>query len=536
MADYVIIGGGSAGCVLANRLSADPAIKVTLIEAGPESNNVFYRMPAGFFRLMQSGAGNWNYETTPQQGLGGRSMYVPRGKVLGGSSSINGLVHARGNPGDFDRWSQMGNRGWSYADCLPYFRRSEKHENGASEYHGGDGPVQVSAGPPLEAMSPVARAIVEAAVQAGHPYNPDQNGATQEGFGPASGTFGEGLRQSAYHCYLRPVMARPNLSIITGAQVSRILVEGGRAVGVELSRGRSVQRIHANAEVILSAGAIHSPQILQLSGIGDPGLLADHGIAVVQPLRAVGENLKDHLAVTVQETITQPWSALAYVQPLAAAKALLQYALFKSGPTLTNGLEAMGFVKSRPDLSDPDIQYHLPLLMYSDHGRQIVQREGFMFHITACQPESRGSVRIRSAGIADAPAIDPNYLATGEDMRVLREGIRIARDIISRPALADLRDDELGPGLACQSDAELDDYIRKTAVSVYHHVGTCRMGDGDDCVVDARLRVHGLDALRVVDASIMPDIVSGNTNAATLMIAEKASNMILGRIPQGDTQ
>lgn len=536
MADYVIIGGGTAGCVLANRLSADPAVQVMLIEAGPESNNVFYRMPAGFFRLMQSGAGNWNYETTPQPGLGGRTMYVPRGKVLGGSSSINGLVHIRGNQGDFDHWAQMGNPGWSYADCLPYFRKSERHENGPSEYHGNDGPIQVSAGPALETMSPAARAIVDAAAQAGHPYNPDQNGATQEGFGPASGTFGDGVRQSAYHAYLRPAKARPNLTVITGAQVSRIVVDGGRARAVELRRGRSVRRIEADKEVILSAGAIHSPQILQLSGIGDPALLSNHGIEVVQPLRAVGENLTDHLAVTVQEAITQPWSALAYVQPLAAAKALLQYALFKSGPTLSNGLEAMGFVRSRPDLAYPDIQYHLPLLMYSDHGRRIVQREGFMFHATACQPESRGSVRIRSANIADAPAIDPNYLSTEEDMRVLREAIRIARDIIAQPALADLRAEELGPGLACQSDAELDDYIRRTAISVYHHVGTCRMGTGEDSVVDAALRVHGIEGLRVVDASIMPRIVTGNTNAATLMIAEKAYDMILGHSSTGEDQ
>lgn len=533
MPDYVIIGGGTAGCVLANRLSADPAVTVTLIEAGPESNNVFYRMPAGFFRLMQSGAGNWNYETTPQPGLGGRTMYVPRGKVLGGSSSINGLVHIRGNPGDFDRWAQLGNPGWSHTDCLPWFRRTESHENGASEFHGGSGPVRVSAGPALKAMSPVAKALVEAAIEAGHPYNPDQNGATQDGFGPASGTFGEGLRQSAYHCYLRPVAARPNLTIVTRAQVTRIIVEGSRATAVELRRGRSVRRLNADREVILSAGAIHSPQILQLSGIGDPALLRSHGIEVTHALPAVGENLKDHLAVTVQETITQPWSALAYVQPLAAAKALLQYALFKTGPTLTNGLEAMGFVKSRPDLAFPDIQYHLPLLMYADHGRQIVQREGFMFHATACHPESRGSVRIRSANIADAPAIDPNYLSTEEDMRVLREGIRIARDVIGQSALAGLRGEELAPGKACRSDTELDEYIRRTAVSVYHHVGTCRMGTGEDSVVDPMLRVHGIDGLRVVDASIMPDIITGNTNAATLMIAEKASAMIRGRAPEG---
>ena len=535
MTDYIIGGGGSAGCVLANRLSADPAITVTLLEAGPESNSVFYRMPAGFFRLMQTGKGNWNYETTPQPGLNGRTMYVPRGKVLGGSSSINGLVHIRGNAGDFDRWAQMGNTGWSYADCLPYFRRSENYAGGASEYHGAEGPMKVSEGPALEAMSPAAKAMVEAAIEAGHRYNPDQNGAFQDGFGPASGNFGDGIRQSTYACYVRPALDRPNLTVLTGAQASRIVITGNRATGVEYVKGGRKHTLTADREVILAGGAIHSPQILQLSGIGDPVLLAQHGIRIVAPLPAVGANLKDHLAVTVQETITQPWGALAYVQPLAAAKALLQYLFFKSGPTLSNGLEAMGFVKSRPDLEHPDIQYHLPLLMYSDHGRQIVQREGVMFHSTDCQPESTGSVRIRSASIADAPLIDPNYLTSEEDMRALRSAIRIARDVLAQPALAGLRGEELAPGPACTSDADLDAYIRATAISVYHHVGTCRMGpDASNSVVSPDLKVHGLDGLRVVDASIMPDIITGNTNAATIMIAEKASDLILGRPSAGE--
>ncbi len=535
MTDYIIVGGGSAGCVLANRLSADPAIQVTLIEAGPESNSVFYRMPAGFFRLMQTGKGNWNYETTPQPGLNGRTMYVPRGKMLGGSSAINGLVHVRGNAGDFDRWAQLGNAGWSYADCLPYFKRSENHAGGASELHGGGGPMKVSEGPGHAAMSPVAKAMVEAAIEAGHRYNPDLNGAFQDGFGPASGNFGDGIRQSAYACYVRPALGRPNLTVLTGAQVSRILVSSNRATGVEYVRGGRAQTLTAEREVILAGGAIHSPQILQLSGIGNPELLAQHGIRTVAALPAVGDNLKDHLAVTVQETITQPWGALAYVQPFAAAKALLQYLLFKSGPTLSNGLEAMGFVKSRPELAYPDIQYHLPLLMYSDHGRQIVQREGFMFHSTDCQPESRGSVRIRSASIADAPLIDPKYLSSEDDMRALRAAIRIAREVIAQPALASLRDTELAPGPDSTSDADLDAYIRSTAISVYHHVGTCRMGpDAATCVVAPDLRVHGVDGLRVVDASIMPDIITGNTNAATIMIAEKASDMIVGMSSAGE--
>lgn len=534
MTGTIIIGGGSAGCVLANRLSADPAHDVTLIEAGPESNSVFHRMPAGFLRLMQTGRSNWNYETTAQPGLNGRSMYVPRGKVLGGSSMVNGLVHVRGNASDYDRWAQMGNAGWSFAGCLPYFRRSECDPDGASALHGGDGPIKLARGPGLDAMSPLARGMVEAGVEAGYPYNPDQNAASQEGFGPATGTFADGIRQSAYACYLRPVMQRPNLHVITGAQVSRIVIESGRATAVEYVRKGRTVRLDAETEVLLCGGAIHSPQILQLSGVGDPELLRRHGIAIAAALPGVGENLKDHLAVTVQETVTQPYSALAYVQPFAAAKALLQYMLFTSGPSLSNGLEAMAFVKSREGLSDPDIQYHLPILMYGDHGRDIVQREGFMFHATACQPHSTGSVRIRSGSIKDAPLIDPNYLSAEEDLRVLRAGIRIARDVIAQPALAALRDAELAPGLAVQSDAELDAYIRETAISVYHHVGTCRMGNDEMAVVGADLKVHGIDALRVVDASVMPDIVTGNTHAATIMIAEKASDMILGHAPAGE--
>lgn len=528
MTDYIIIGAGSAGCALANRLSANPDINVVLLEAGPESNHLLYRMPAGFFPIMKNGQGNWNYETVPQPGLNGRAMYVPRGKVVGGSSMINGLVHVRGNPGDFDHWAEQGNKGWSYSDCLPYFRRMETFDGGASDFHGTTGPMKISAGPALEMMTPIARACVEAGMQAGYPYNTDYNGASQLGFCPASSIVGDAVRQSAYECYLKPIRARPNLTLVSRAQVTRILFSGNRASGVEYVRKGRLHTVTASTEVILSAGAIHSPQVLQLSGIGDARLLGKYGVQVHHDLVGVGENLHDHLAVTVQQEITKPYSALAYVQPFKAATSLLQYALFKTGSAITNGLEAMAFVKSRADLEYPDIQYHLPLLMYEDHGRQVIQAEGFMFHITACQPQSRGSVRIRSANPTDAPEIDPHYLQTSEDVRVLREGIRIARNVIAQATFDDLRGSERKPGKACTSDEQLDEYIRTTAISVYHHVGTCRMGNDASSVVDEQLRVHGVQGLRVVDASVMPRITTGNTNAATIMIAEKAADMIVG--------
>lgn len=527
MTDFIIIGAGSAGCVLANRLSADPAINVTLLEAGGRDSHLFYRMPAGYMRLMNTGMGNWKYETVPQQGLNGRRMYFPRGKVMGGSSSINAMVCLRGNPGDYDQWGQLGNRRWSYQDCLPYFRRIENCGGGADDYRGGDGPVGVTQGLSVETMAPISRAWIEAGIQAGFPYNPDMNGKTQEGFGPVSANYAQGRRQSASWCYLRPALPRPNLKIITEAMVTRILLRAGRAVGVEyLSKGR-LQTIHADGEVILSGGVVNSPQLLQLSGIGNPENLLTVGVKVKHALPGVGENLQDHVSITVKQEITKPYSALDKLKPINAAKSLAQYLLFNTGPAAANGLQCMAFVKTRPGLEEPDVQYHVPMVMYDDHGRNIIQKQGFMVMVNGCRPHSRGTIRIESADPTKAPTIDPRYFTDPNDLRVAREGIRIARKIISQAAFDDSRGREYQPGPAALSDDDLDSYIREKSHTLYHPVGTCKMGSDSMAVVDDELRVHGIDRLRIVDASVMPNIVSANTNFPTMMIAEKAADIVL---------
>jgi choline dehydrogenase len=529
MTDYIIIGAGSAGSILANRLSADPAVKVTLLEAGGRDSHLFYRMPAGYLRLMNTGMGNWNYETVPQEGLKGRRMFFPRGKVLGGSSSINGLVCLRGNPGDYDQWAQFGNKRWSYQDCLPYFRRLENYDGGADEYRGGDGPVGVSQGPSLETMPPICRAWVQAGIQAGYPYNPDMNGKTQEGFGPSNANFSKGRRQSASWCYLQPALSRPNLEIVTHALATKILLRSGRAVGVEYLRKGRLETVHADREIILAGGAINSPQVLQLSGIGRPETLLAAGVKVDHALPGVGENLQDHISITLKQEITKPYSALHKLKPFNAAKTLAQYLLFKSGPAVANGLQCMAFVRTRPGLDEPDVQYHVPMLMYEDHGRTIIPKEGFMVMVNGCRPQSLGTVRITSADPTKPPAIDPRYFTDPDDIRVAREGIRIAREVVSQKAFDGFRGAEFQPGAAAQSDADLDDYIREKSTTVYHPVGTCKMGADPMAVVDDQLRVHGIDRLRIVDASVMPRIVSANTNFPTMMIAEKAADMIITR-------
>lgn len=527
MPDYVIIGGGSAGCVLAHRLTAKSGVSAALVEAGGKSTGLLHRLPAGFFQLMKTGKANWNEVTTPQPGLAGRQMYVPLGKALGGSGAINAMVWVRGNPGDYDGWATGGADGWSYRDCLPYFKRAETYRGEITGYRGDQGPIKVSPGPPLDAMAPISRAWIDAAIAAGYSYNSDTNGERQEGFGPADGNFADGIRQSAASAYLEPVRKRPNLQVLTDAHVTRILIEKGRATGAEFVRSGRVERILADKEVILAAGAIHSPQILQLSGIADPAMLQQHGIAVQVALPGVGRNLHDHVAISLQQAITQPYSALRMLRPKAMATALLQYLLWKKGPLVTGGLQALAFVKSDPELPYPDIQYHLPMLMYGDHGRDVIPLEGFMAHATACLPKSRGSVQLQSADPLASPLIDPRYLEAEEDIAVLRQSIRIARDIIRRAPFDSCRGAEYAPGADVVSDADLDAYIRANAMSVYHLAGTCRMGNDDQAVVTPDLKVRGMQKLRVIDASIMPRLVTGNTNSAVIMIAEKASEMIL---------
>ncbi len=526
MADYVIVGAGSAGCVLANRLSADPAKNVVLIEAGGRDSNFLFRMPAGFFPLMQTGKGNWNFETVPQKHLENRVLYFPRGKVWGGSSAINGMVVSRGNAADYDRWAQLGNAGWSWADCLPWFKAIESYPDGDPATRGHDGPMKVTQSP-LDTMNPVPRAFLDAGVEAGHPFNPDLNAGHPLGMARMQGNYANARRQSASATYLEPALGRPNLTVISKALVHRILIEGGRAVGVEYSQGRKTFTQRATAEVILCGGAINSPQVLQLSGIGDPADLVPLGIAVKHELPGVGKNLQDHLSVTVKHRLSLPISSLNDLKPLATLKALAEYFLFSTGTTVTSGLDAWAHLKSRTDLENPDIQMYCVPLMYNDHGRDVIKEHGFLVSINGTNPASAGSVRLASADPRQAPAIDPNFLSDPEDARVLREGIRLAREIIAQKAFEGMRADEYAPGSAAQSDAELDSYIRQNANSIYHPVGTCKMGQDGSAVVDEFLRVRGIAGLRVIDASVMPMVPSGNTNFPTMMVAERGASFIL---------
>lgn len=529
MVDYVIVGAGSAGCVLANRLSAAPENDVVLLEAGGKDSNPFIHMPAGYLALMKSGSVDWHYHTEPQPHLDNRVLFWPRGKVLGGSSAINGMVYIRGHASDYDMWAQLGNRGWSFADCLPYFIRSEGRAVGADDFHGADGPLLTTR--LAEITHPLTKAWFAAGAQAGYPANDDFNGAEQEGFGPVDSTIADAKRASAARCYLHPVLDRPNLKVITKALASRVLLEGGRAVGVEYIRNGQVHTLRAEREVILAGGAINSPQLLQLSGIGDADHLRSLGIKVVHELKGVGQNLQDHLACGVKQRCTQPISFLKHTKLLGSTRALIQYVLTKTGPATSHGLEAMAFLKSQPDLVAPDLQYFFVLLIYGDHGRQIVNEHGFMAYFNIARPESRGTIMVKSADPLQHPAIRPNYLEAPEDIRNMRDGIKIGREIIAQKAFDPYRGEEYAPGSRATSDADIDRYVRQNCETIYHPVGTCKMGSDPLAVVDDQLRVRGIEGLRVIDASIMPRLVSGNTNAPTIMIAEKGADFILGRQP-----
>lgn len=527
--DYLIVGGGAAGCVLANRLSSDPDVKVLMLEAGGPDTHPLYRIPAGFFPLMKSGKGNWNFQSVPQPGLGGRSMYFPRGKVLGGSTSINGLVVSRGNAGDYDRWAALGNTGWSWQDCLPYFKRIERYAAGDPAVRGHDGPVAVTLSP-IERMNPTSRAWLEGGQQAGHPFNADMNAGNPLGMAQMQGNYANGARQSASACYLRPVRQRKNLQVLTGALVSRVLIENGRASGIEVLQGHNRRTFRAAREVLLSGGAINSPLLLQLSGIGEPRDLRPHGIKVQHALPGVGRNLRDHIAISLKQRITRPYSLLSSLSPLSMAKAGLQYLFFKSGPTVVSALEAWAHLKSSAALDYPDLQIYAVPLMYNDHGRDVIFEEGCMAVMNGSRPRSVGTVKIASNDPTAAPLIDPQYFSDTDDLRVLRAGLRLSRDIVAQKAYDAFRGSEYAPGAAVTSDADLDAYIRRHANSLYHPVGTCRMGLDDQAVVDPQLRVRGIENLRVVDASVMPDLCSGNTSFPTQMIAERASDLLLGKI------
>ena len=525
MFDYVIVGGGSAGCVLAGRLSEDPRVRVCLLEAGPPDDSVLIRMPAGLALLAKNQQANWGLQTVPQPGLNGRRGYQPRGKVLGGSSSINAMIYIRGHPADYDGWAAQGNPGWAWADVLPSFRRAENNERGGDDFHGVGGPLNVM---DLRSPNRFGPRFIEAAGQCGHAFNRDFNGPDPEGVGPYQVTHRDGERFSAARAYLEPARSRPNLSVVTGAQVTRVMFEAGRACGVAYRLGGETRQALAAAEVLLSAGAFGSPQLLMLSGIGPGEHLRSLGLPVLVDQPGVGAQLHDHIDVV--QVFDAPGAhdlfALSLPGAVRALRGLMQWRRERRGMLTTNFAEAGGFIRSDPAEPIPDLQLHFVIGKLVDHGRKTVFGPGFSCHVCLLRPRSRGSVRLASPDPAAAPLIDPAFLTDPDDLRRLVRGFRLMREIMHAPALAPWRGRELGGSAQATTDAQIEAFIRDHADTIYHPVGSCRMGPDEQDVVDARLRVRGVSGLRVVDASVMPAIVGGNTNAPTIMIAERAVDFI----------
>jgi len=530
--DYIIVGAGSAGCVLANRLSADGTHRVLLLEAGGRNRDILIDMPTALSYPMASEKYNWGYETQPEPGALDRRITCPRGKGLGGSSSINGMVYVRGHACDFDEWVEAGAKGWAYADCLPYFKRAESWQGGADEFRGGDGPMGVTGGNNMKG-NPLYQAFIDAGVEAGYPHTDDYNGYRQEGFGPMHMTVRGGVRESTARAYLDPTRRRPNLTILTHVLVDKLVFDGKKAIGVAARRKGQDIVLKADKEVILSAGAIASPMILQRSGIGPEPVLKQAGASLFHQLSGVGQNLQDHLEVYFQYHCKQPISLNNKLDLFSKFLIGARWFFFKDGLGATNHFESCAFIRSRAGLKSPDIQYHfLPAAMRYD-GTPSLKGHGFQVHVGPNKPKSRGEVSIVSTNPEEDPEIIYNYLQHEDDIAAWRRCIRLTREIIAQPAMDPFRGEELQPGATVVSDAEIDQWVRENIESAYHPCGTCRMGpaESDTSVVDEACRVIGLDSLRVVDASVFPTIPYGNINAPTIMVAEKASDLILGHPP-----
>ena len=521
--DFIIVGAGSAGCVLANRLTESGRHKVLLLEAGGEDRNIWIHVPLGYGKHFSNPNVNWLYETEPEPECHGRKIIAPRGRVMGGSSSINGLMYVRGQAQDYDRWRQLGNVGWSHADVLPYFRKAENQQRGADEWHGENGPLCVSDLGDL----PIADAFIDAAEQCGYPRNLDFNGAVQEGFGYYQFTTRNGRRCSTAVGYLKPARKRANLKVASNALATRILLDGKRAVGVEYLQEGTKREARAG-EVILAGGAFNSPQLMQLSGLGPAALLREHGIAVVADMPGVGADLQDHYHARLVFRVQQPVSANDFFSSkLRGFLAGANYVFRRRGLLAMGAGYVGGFLRTNEAVETPDVQTHIMLFSADAIGGPLHSFSGVTCPVIVLRPESRGTVRIKSADPRQAPAIQPNYLSAPKDRDTTVAGIRALRRIMAAPPMAPFIESEHEPGPACTSDDDLLDYVRRRGSTVYHPTSTCRMGSDPTAVVDAQLRVHGVERLRVVDASIMPALVSGNTNAPTIMIAEKGADMIL---------